>query len=285
MAFKVGMHPSLFKIGPIDIRFYSLMYILAMGLGFYLLAAEVSRKKLPLSKNDLVNLILFSVVVGIIGARLYYVIFRWHYYSVNLAEIPAIRQGGLASHGGFIAGAAAGWFFLRRLRVSFLKLADSALPLVVLGEACIRFGNFMNGEAHGLPTTMPWGVVFPLGSPAGNQFPGIPVHPTMLYQLSANLLVFFVLWFVLRKKSYRDGFCAAFTIIHYSIGRFFIEGLRADSLYLGHFRVAQIVCMVLLLAMTSVIIAGRPWMRNPSAIGELDAQEGSINDQIGRIQK
>jgi phosphatidylglycerol---prolipoprotein diacylglyceryl transferase len=285
LAFKVGMHPSIFEIGPIDIRFYSLMYILAMGLGFYLLAAEVSRKKLPLSKNDLVNLILFSVVVGIIGARLYYVIFRWDYYSVNLAEIPAIRQGGLASHGGFIAGAAAGWLFLRRHRVPFLKLADSALPLVVLGEACIRFGNFMNGEVHGLPTTMPWGVVFPPGSPAGNHFPGIPVHPTMLYQLFYDLFVFAIVWFVLRKKPFRDGFVAAFTVVLYSAGRFFIEGLRADSLYLGHFRVAQIVCIVLLLAMISVIIAGRPWMRNPSAIGELDAQEGSINDRIGRIQK
>jgi prolipoprotein diacylglyceryl transferase len=259
------MHPILFKIGSIDIRFYSLMYILAMGLGFYLLSTEVERKKLALSKNDLVNLILFSVVVGILGARLYYVIFRWDYFGAHLKEVFAIRQGGLASHGGFIAGTGAGWFFLRRHRVPFLKLADSALPLVVLGEACIRFGNFMNGEAHGVPTTMPWGVVFPLGSPAGNQFPGIPVHPTMLYQLSANLLVFFVLWFILRKKSYRDGFCAAFTVILYSIGRFFIEGLRADSLYLGHFRVAQIFCIALISMMTFLIIAEKLWIRGPSA--------------------
>jgi len=259
------MHPVFFEIGPIDIRFYSLMYILAMGLGYNLLSAEVSRKKLPLSKNDILNLVLFAVAAGILGARLYYVIFRWDYYGASLEEIFAIRRGGLASHGGFIAGAAAGWLFLRYHKISFPKLADAALPLVVLGEACIRFGNFMNGEAHGFPTNMPWGVVFPPGSPAGSQFPAIPVHPTMLYQLFYDLLVFAVIWCACRKKPHKDGFLAALTVILYSSGRFFIEGLRADSLYLGHFRVAQVVCLAFGLAMVFFIFNGNLYRQNPSA--------------------
>ena len=258
------MHPVLFKMGSVEIRFYSLMYILAMGLGFYFLSGEVERKKLPLSKNDLLNLILFVVVAGIVGARLYYVMFRWDYYGAHLAEVPAIRLGGLASHGGFIAGTAAGWIFLRYRRVPFLKLADSAVPLVVLGEACVRFGNFMNGEAQGTPTTMPWGIVFPPGSPAGNRLPNIAVHPTMLYQLIYNLLVFVIIWFIFRKKPFKDGFVAALTVILYSAGRFFIEGLRLDSLYLGPFRVAQLICIVLISMMILVIITRSQWIRGSS---------------------
>ena len=239
------------------------MYILAIILGFYFLGAEISRKKISLPKNDILNLILFAVIAGILGARLYFVIFRWDYYSANLKEVVAIRSGGLASHGGFIAGVAAAYFLLKYYRAPFLKIADSALSLVVLGEACVRFGNFMNGEAHGVPTSMPWGIVFPPGSPAGNQFPNVPIHPTMLYQLFYNLLIFFIIWLVFRKISYKDGFVAALTVILYSIGRFFIEGLRVDSLYLGPFRVAQIICVVLISAMIFVIISGRLWVRSP----------------------
>jgi prolipoprotein diacylglyceryl transferase len=247
------MGPVFFTIGPIEIRFYSLMYILAVMLGFFFLNIEISRKKIALSKNGILNLILFAVVSGIIGARLYYVVFRWDYYGANLKEIIAIRRGGLASHGGFIAGFTVAYLYLKHYRVPLWKIGDSALPLVVLGEACVRFGNFMNGEAHGIPTSGPWGVVFPPGSPAGNQYPDIPIHPTMLYQLFYNLFVFFFIWFLLRKKSYKDGFIAAFTIILYSIGRFFIEGFRADRLYLDHFRVAELMCVVLLSAMVYII--------------------------------
>lgn len=251
------MHPILVKIGTIEIRFYSLMYILAVIISFYLLNSEISRKKIHLSKNDIVNLILFSVFAGILGARLYYVLFRWDYYGLNLKEIIYIRHGGLASHGGFIAGSAAGYYFLRLKKVSFPKIADSAVPIIVLCEACVRFGNFMNGEAHGRPTSLPWGMVFPPGSLAGNQFPNIPVHPVMLYQLFYNLFVFWIIWSAFRKGSYKKGFIAALTVIFYSVGRFFIEGLRADSLYLGQFRIAQIVCIILVFTMILILFRGR----------------------------
>ena len=261
-----NVHPVLFKIGPFDVRLYSLMYLLAIIVGFYLLNIEISRKKIPLSKNGILNLILFAVFAGIIGARLYYVVFRWDYYGANLKEVIAIRHGGLASHGGFIAGFTVAYLYLKHCRVPFWKIVDSALLLVVLGEACVRLGNFMNGEAHGIPTTEPWGVVFPPGSPAGNQYPNIPIHPTMLYQLFYNLLVFFIIWFVFRKTFYKDGFITALTVILYSIGRFFIEGLRADSLYLGHFRVAQIMCVVLVPAMIYIIFTRRLWI--PASMGK-----------------
>jgi phosphatidylglycerol:prolipoprotein diacylglycerol transferase len=192
------------------------------------------------------------------------VIFRWDYYGAHLKEVLAIRHGGLASHGGFFAGIAVAYVYLSYYKVSFLKIADSALPLVILGEACVRFGNFMNGEAHGIPTTVPWGIVFTSGSPAGNQFPNIPINPTMLYQLFYNLLVFLFIWFFFRKNSHKDGFIAALTAILYSIGRYIIEGLRADSLYLDHYRIAQVMCIALISVMLIFIIAGRLWIREHS---------------------
>jgi phosphatidylglycerol:prolipoprotein diacylglycerol transferase len=115
----------------------------------------------------------------------------------------------------------------------------------------------MNGEAHGIPTSLPWGMIFPLDSLAGKQFPNVPVHPTMLYQLFYNLFVFWIIWGVFRKGAYKNGYIAALTVILYSVGRFFIEGLRADSLYLGHFRIAQIACIILVFTMIFILFKGR----------------------------
>ncbi len=253
------MHPVLFKIGPLEIRFYGLMYLLAILLSIYLLNKEAQRKGIPLSKDEIINVIFVTVLAGLIGARAYYVIFNWEYYSLNWKEIPAIWRGGLASHGGFLAGFVAALLYLRHYKVPILKFSDSVIPLVVLSEAFVRFGNFMNGEAHGMPTNLPWGIVFPPGSPAGNEFPNKAVHPAMLYQLFYNLGVFLYVWFVLRKKQFQDGFIGAISIILYSFGRFFIEGIRADSLYIGPFRTAQVMSIILTIIMSYMIYSKKLW--------------------------
>lgn len=253
------MHPILFKLGPLEIRFYGLMYLLAILLSIYLIGKEAERKGIPLSKDEIINIVFVSVLAGLIGARAYYVIFNWDYYGLNWKEIPAIWRGGLASHGGFIAGFIAALIYLRHHKVPLLKFSDSVIPLVVLGEAFVRFGNFMNGEAHGVPTNMPLGIVFPRGSPAGDEFPNMAVHPTMLYQLFYNLTVFLIIWFGLRKKQFKEGFIAAISIILYSIGRFYIEGLRADSLYIGPLRTAQVMSIILTVIMSYYIFSKKLW--------------------------
>ncbi len=256
------MHPVLFKIGPFEIRFYGLMYVCAILLSIYILHNEAKRKGIPLSKDEIVNAVFVSVLFGLLGARIYYVVFNWDYYSLNWKEIPSIWRGGLASHGGFIGGFIGAIVYLRRHRVPLLRFSDSVVPLILLGEAFVRFGNFMNGEAHGIPTTLPWGIVFPRGSPAGEEFPNTAVHPTMLYQLFYNLLIFFTVWFWLRKKQFQDGFVAATTVILYSIGRFFIEGLRADSLFIGPVRTAQAMSIILIIIMAYLIASKRLWCKN-----------------------
>jgi phosphatidylglycerol:prolipoprotein diacylglycerol transferase len=256
----LNMNPVFFRIGPFEIRYYGLMYIIAIVLSFILLNKEIQRKKIPLMKDDIYNFILFTVIGGILGARIYYVIFNWDYYSSHFEEIFAIWRGGLASHGGFIGGFIVAYLYLKYFKIPIWKIADSVLPLIILGEAFVRFGNFMNGEAHGIPTNLPWGVVFPKGSPAGNQFPDTPIHPTMLYQLFYNLSVFIFLWSVLRKKDWKEGFIASISIILYSFGRFFIEGLRADSLYIGQFRIAQVMSIALIFLMLSLIYIKKLWI-------------------------
>lgn len=255
------MYPVLFELGPIQLRFYSLMYMLAVFTGYFLLKSEVRRKGIDISNDDLITLLTITVLGGIVGARIYYVIFNWDYFGRHLADIPAIWKGGLASHGGFIAGFLVAIIYLKKQDVSLLKMADSIVPLVVLGEAFVRFGNFMNGEVHGIPTTLPWGIVFPETSIAGAQFPNTPIHPTMLYQMFYNSAIFLLLWAGIRKKNFSDGFICFMAILLYSVGRFFIEGLRADSLYIGPFRTAQVMSLILAGASVAIIYTKKLWRK------------------------
>ncbi|MFQ5354731.1 MAG: prolipoprotein diacylglyceryl transferase, partial [Thermodesulfobacteriota bacterium] len=194
-----------------------------------------------------------------LGARLYYVFFNFSYYMRLPAEIPAIWHGGLAIHGGIAGGLGAAWIYLRRKKISFWQLSDCVAPALILGQAFGRFGNFMNGDAHGVPTTLPWGMVFSAESAAGRQFPGIPIHPVMLYELLLNLSIFLFIWLVLRKKEHGRGFIFASYVAMYSVIRCFVEWFRADSLMLGEWRAAQIVSISLFIISIAVILQKRLW--------------------------
>ena len=138
-------------------------------------------------------------------------------------------------------------------------MCSSDLPALILGQAFGRFGNFMNGDAHGVPTTLPWGMVFSPESAAGRQFPGIPIHPVMLYELLLNVSIFLLIWFVLRKKEHGHGFIFASYVAMYSVIRCFVESFRADSLMFGEWRAAQIVSISLFLIALAVIIQKKLW--------------------------
>ncbi len=253
------MHPILFDFGLIQIRFYGVMYVVGIIAGTYLIRSEVKRKEISLTNDDVANFIMWVAIAGIIGARLYYVIFNWDYYAADMKEIPAIWHGGLAIHGGLIGGILAALAYVKKKRVPFLKMADAAAPALILAQAFGRFGNFMNGDAHGTPTDLPWGMVFPPESMAGIEFPGIPIHPVMLYEMFINLSIFSFLWFVLRKKERKDGFIFAMYFLLYSGGRFFVEFFRADSLMLGSLKAAQIMSLALMGAALVFIFKKSLW--------------------------
>ena len=232
------MDPILFELGPLSIRYYSLMIIIGIVIGIFI--ARSNMKLRGHNPDVVLDFIVYAVPAGIIGARLYYVIFNWGYYGRNLIEIPAIWHGGLAIHGAIIGGILSAWLFSRSKGFGFWELADSMSPALILGQTFGRFGNFMNGDAHGVPTDLPWGLVFPGGTPAGNQFPNTPIHPVMLYELLINLGIFIFLWSI-RKRKLPGGTHFLLYLGFYSIGRFFVEFFRGDSLMLGPLRMAQVI--------------------------------------------
>jgi phosphatidylglycerol---prolipoprotein diacylglyceryl transferase len=252
------MHPVLIEIGPLSIRYYGLMYVLGIIAAIFLIRSEVRRKGLPLTDDDQTNLLLLTVFAGVIGARLYYVVFNWSFYGQFPWEIPAVWRGGLAIHGGMIGGTCAVLWFAHRKQIPFLRLTDVLVLPLILGQALGRFGNFMNGDAHGVPTSLPWGVVFAPQTPAGSQFPGIPLHPTMLYEMAINLGIFMYLWST-RRRLAKDGYTTMCYLLLYSLGRCGVEFLRADSLWLGPFRAAQLVSMTLIVLSATLIIVWRLW--------------------------
>ncbi len=252
------MHPNLIEIGPIVIRWYGLMYLAAFLVGGWLLGKEIARKGLAVSDDDRWSFLTLVLFAGILGGRLYYVAFNWGYYGANPAEIPAIWHGGLAIHGGLVGGVLAGWWWVRRHRVAFWKMADASAPSVLLGQAFGRFGNFMNGEVHGYPTDLPWGLVFPPTSPAGREFGPVPLHPAMLYELVLNAIGFAILW-MLRKRGARDGFIFWLYIVFYGLIRAFVSSFRAEDLMLGGVRAPYVVSAIMILLAGSFIVSLRLW--------------------------
>jgi phosphatidylglycerol:prolipoprotein diacylglycerol transferase len=232
------MNPVLLEIGPLTIRWYGLMIATACLVGIWVAGKEAERK--GLGKKIIQDFALYAVVGAIVGARVYYVAFGdWSLFFKNPLSLFAIWQGGLAIHGGILGGLLVGLFYARKHKFSFLKLADTFAPSIILGQAIGRIGCFFNGDAHGYPTDLPWGIVYFPETPAGQMFPGQALHPTQLYEMILNLIIFGILWKV-RKKIEINGYLFLLYVMLYSIIRIFVEHFRADKLtYLSQISAAQ----------------------------------------------
>ncbi len=189
--------------------------------------------------------LLWVIPAGFIGARLWYVIFNLNYYSLYPSKIFAVWEGGLAIHGGILAGMAVALIWTRVKKINFLRFADIASVALVLGQAIGRWANYVNQEAYGKPTSLPWAMYI-----AGEYR-----HPTFLYESIWNLFLFFGLYYYLSHRP-QSGKVFGLYLAGYSLGRFFIEAMRTDSLMLGSFRVAQIVSVVLFVAGIVIFFLG-----------------------------
>jgi phosphatidylglycerol:prolipoprotein diacylglycerol transferase len=233
-------------LGPITIYWYGVIIGTGVLIGLWLATREGVRR--GLAKETFVDLVLFAVPIAILCARTYYVIFEWNYYSKHISEIPKIWEGGLAIHGGLIGAVATGIVFAKKRGLSFWKLADIAAPSIILGQAIGRWGNFMNQEAHGGPVTRQFLENLHLPDFIINQMyiNGQYYHPTFLYESLWDFVGFLLLLW-LRRVNLRRGELFLSYLIWYSIGRFFIEGMRTDSLMLtSHLRIAQVVSVALI---------------------------------------
>lgn len=226
--------PILIHFGDGGIHWYGV--IIAAGVLLALLLCGRLYRRRGRDPEDLVDFLLWALPFGIVGARLYYVIFSWHTgsYADDPAEIFRIWNGGLAIYGGIIAGFIVAAVFCRIRGLSLPEFADVCMPGVALGQCLGRWGNFVNGEAHGGETSLPWGMTVN-GS--------VPVHPTFLYE-SLWSLAGLVILTVIVKKRLPSGSALFTYLIWYGTGRFFIEGLRTDSLYIvPGLRVSQAVAL------------------------------------------
>ncbi|MEA4963940.1 Prolipoprotein diacylglyceryl transferase [bioreactor metagenome] len=227
------MNPVAFDIFGISIRWYGILISMGMLLGIFL--AYYEAKKQGYNPDDIIDLSLWVIPAALIGARLYYVAFQWEYYKGDILKILNTREGGLAVHGGLIAAVLAGYFFTRAKNIPFWKTADIVAPSIALGQAIGRWGNFINGEAYGGPTDLPWGIMVD----------GVKVHPAFLYESIWDLGLFIFLIIYRRNKKFNGEIFLLYAII-YSVGRFWIEGLRTDSLMFMGLRTAQLISIAII---------------------------------------
>lgn len=221
-----------FSIFGVDVYWYAILIVTGMVVA--VVGASKLLKKVGGNEDDLYDFSLWVLPAAIIGARLYYVIFEWDNYAGDLMKILDIRSGGLAIHGGILAGVIVGLIFTKSKSIRFLTLSDVVMVYLPLAQAIGRWGNFINNEAHGGPTDLPWAVIID----------GQKYHPTFLYESMGNVIIFIILLSFFNNKQKRFGQTTGLYMIFYGILRFFVEGLRTDSLYMGPLRVAQVISII-----------------------------------------
>lgn len=254
-----------------DIYWYGII----ICIGFVLAALYVNArvKEFGCTSDNLMDCLIICVPVGIICARIYYVAFEWEYYSQHPNEIIAVWNGGIAIYGAVIGVVIALYVYSRVKKLSFASLCDLAAFGLLIGQCIGRWGNFVNGEAHGGPTDLPWGMSID-GAAA--------VHPTFLYESVWNLVGFIALHFYSKKRKF-PGEMALLYVAWYGLGRAWIEGLRTDSLYIGTIRVSQGLAAVSCIVAIALLARGYNRLKVAKAfyVPPVAEPEQTASDTVG----
>lgn len=240
------MNPYVIDLGMVQISWYSVFILIELFIGGTVLLREA--RKFNMNDEFLSNLVFWTAIFAIVGARLYYVAFNWNYYGQNPLDIIKIWEGGLAIHGAILFGFIFIFFYTLRYRVKLFRVLDIAAPGLIIGQAIGRWGNFFNQEAYGGEVTRSFleNLHIPKFIIDGMYINGTYYHPTFLYESLWCLLGFIILILIRRFYKYlKKGQLTGLYFMWYSAGRFFIEGLRTDSLMLGEYKMAQLVSVSL----------------------------------------
>jgi phosphatidylglycerol:prolipoprotein diacylglycerol transferase len=251
--------PYLFCIGSFQLRYYSLMYLVAFGIVYWLTTYRLKNENFEYSVETLQDYLIWAMIAVIVGARLGEVLFyNPGYYLRHPLEIflPfSFNNGvhftgisGMSYHGGVIGVILVSVYFLRERNIHFWKFADLIVPSIPLGYAFGRIGNFTNGELFGRVTTMPWGMYFPLDTTNRLR------HPSQLYEAFFEGIFLFVVLWSLRKKKFFDGFLLGVYIFGYGLVRFLIEFFREPDFMVGPLSIGQVLCSVMMLAGIMMIV-------------------------------
>ncbi len=244
----MDISPVILHIGPLQVRWYGLMYVIAIFLGLYFLNRDFRKFKIDVDWNQFENAAFWVIIFALLGARLYHVIPNWDYYGKHPSEILAVWHGGLGIYGGVIGGLLAGYIIARIKGWDFWLLANLVMPYLALGQAIGRWGNFFNKELYGPPSDLPWAIYIPPSS----RLPGYrdyeTFHPTFLYEGLLDLANFFILYYLKEAGWFRKrGALVAVYLINYGIIRFFIEFFRPDSDSVMGIKLAHIVSVLAIL--------------------------------------
>jgi len=243
------MHPILFQIGPITLYTYGLFVAIGFSAALYFGLKNYQKTTLFTKEDDVYSLSLWLIIVGFVGARIFYVIQYWEYFSADWARVFFIQdRSGFVWYGGVIACLIFQWIYTRRKNISFIKLVDFLSPAIVLGQAFGRIGCFMYGCCYGVVTQSFLGVYFP-HSPLQAR------HPTQLYESLFNFIFFLFLWKLFEKRKF-DGQVFGVTLMGHAIFRFLVEFLRVNPAYLFNLTAAQWVGIVLLVVGGVVLYKG-----------------------------
>jgi phosphatidylglycerol:prolipoprotein diacylglycerol transferase len=244
--------PIAISIGSIHIHWYGLIISFALLLGFLLVIYQSKKKKIP--TEFFLDFFIIGVPVSVIGARIYFVLFNLDYYLQYPLQIIATWKGGLAIHGAIIGGLIVLIILAKRRNLSFLKVVDILAPSFILGQAIGRWGNFINQEAYGGIVSEQFINRFPSFIKSQMFIKGNYHHPTFLYESIWNLIIFALLIWFSNRKFIKKGDLFFTYLIGYSLGRFFIEDLRTDSLMFLNMQAAQIISVILILFGTTMIV-------------------------------
>lgn len=238
------MNRIAFSIFAINVYWYSVCILLGIVIAYSLIAYEA--KKHGISKDVVSNLMFYTILIGIVGARIYYVIFNLNYYLKNPIEILKIYNGGLAIHGGILFGLIFVYFYAKKKKFNFIRILDIVSPALIIAQAVGRWGNFFNQEAYGREVTLQTlqGFHIPDFIIKGMKINGSYYYPCFLYESLLCLIGFIIIMLIRKKKNIKLGTQIGFYFIWYGITRFFIEASRQDSLMLFNLKMAQIISII-----------------------------------------
>ena len=272
-----------FEIGGTEINIYWYGILIAIAFLIGIILAVRQAPQFGLKGDDVIDILLWVIILSLVGARLYYVIFSWEYFSGNLLKIFQTRDGGLAFYGGVIGGVLGVFIGSKLKKINLMYLLDFFAVYLPLGQAIGRWGNFFNQEAFGTNTMLPWGM-FSEGTyqhlaNLGEGYASLtPVHPTFLYESIANIIIFVILYHIRSKskESKETGRVTGFYFVLYGLVRFFVEGLRTDSLYIGQtsIRVSQLLSLILVfVGIALIVLAKRNTFSKDIPVVVLDTDE------------
>lgn len=232
MHFVDRLNPVLVHLGPLQLHWYGVMYVISFIVGYYLICYLAPKHGVPLDRDGVSELVIYLVAGVLLGGRVGYVLFyNLPYYLEHPAQIIAVWDGGMSFHGGLIGVIVATLLFSRRSGISFLNLAEMVVPVAPLGLFLGRLGNFINGELWGRPSDVPWAMIFPRAPLVNGDM--VPRHPSQLYEAVLEGLVLFAVLWILAQKPRPKGVILGTFLTLYGLFRFSVEFFRQPDPQLG----------------------------------------------------